>query len=68
MKTKIGETFLCSVTKHFPAGSKLHKIFNRGTMKISYSCTPNMATLIKCHNVCVCNPAAREDACLLRGE
>ena len=82
VKTKVGERFLCLITKHFPAGSKLHKIFNRHTVKISYSCRPNMATLIKRHNARVCNPAAREDpmaqrccncsggkrACLLRGE
>ena len=51
-------------------------------MKISYSCTPNMATLIKRHNARVCNPPAREnqttqrccncrgrkEACSLRGE
>ena len=60
VKTNIGERFLRLVTKHFPAGSKLHKIFNRGTVKISYSCTPNMATLIKRHNARVCTPAARE--------
>ena len=39
----------------------MHKIFNRGTVKISYSCTPNMATLIKRHNAHVCTLAAREE-------
>ena len=61
VKTSVGERFLRLVTKHLPAGSKLHKIFNHGTVKISYSCTPNMATLIKCYNARVCIPAARED-------
>ena len=66
-KNKIGEKFLCLVTKHFPAGSKLHTIFIWGTVKISYSCTPNMATIIKCHNARVYNPAAREDPMTQRG-
>ena len=55
------KTFLCLVTKHFPSGSKVHKIFNWGTVKISYSCTTNMAMLIKCHNSCICNPAVMDD-------
>ena len=46
----VGKRFLSLVSKHFPADHKLHKIFNRNTLKISYSCMPNMATRIKAHN------------------
>ena len=28
--------------KHFPKKSKLHKIFNRSTVKVSYSTMPNV--------------------------
>ena len=54
--TRIGQKFLRLIDKHFPEGSKLHKIFNRSTVKISYSCMPNIhvGTVIKCHNARVC--------------
>ena len=38
VKTNIGKTFLKLVKKHFPRGHKLYKIFNRNTLKLSYSC------------------------------
>ena len=48
--TNIGATFLKLINKHFPKKSKLNKIFNRNTVKISYSCMPNIASIIKAHN------------------
>ena len=39
--TNIGATFLKLINKHFPKKSKLNKIFNRNTVKISHSCMPN---------------------------
>ena len=36
--------------KHFPVGNPLRKIFNRNNVKVSYSCMPNMETIIKSHN------------------
>ena len=45
-----GKKFLHLVDKHFPCSNKLHKIFNRNTIKVSYSCTDNMAKIIKIHN------------------
>ena len=48
--TNIAQKFLRLVDRHFPKKSKLHKIFNRNTLKVSYSCMPNMSTLIKAHN------------------
>ena len=50
----IGQKLLKLIDKHFPAGSKLHKIFNKSTVKVSYSCMPNMGTIITCHNARVC--------------
>ena len=36
--------------KHFPAGHKLNKIFNKNSIKVSYSCMKNMNAIIKSHN------------------
>ncbi|XP_030830987.1 alpha-1,3-mannosyl-glycoprotein 4-beta-N-acetylglucosaminyltransferase B-like [Strongylocentrotus purpuratus] len=48
--TNIGRSFLRLVDKHFPKKSKFNKIFNRNTLKVSYSCMPNVASIIKAHN------------------
>ncbi|XP_047142690.2 uncharacterized protein LOC124816972 [Hydra vulgaris] len=50
VKTKIGNRFLALIDLHFPAGHKLHKIFNRNSIKISYSCMPNLKSIINSHN------------------
>ena len=47
VKTNIGKTFLNLVKKHFPRDHKLYKIFNRNTLKLSYSCMSSMSRLIK---------------------
>ena len=49
-KTNIGNKFLSLVEKHFPKDHRLHKIYNKNTIKVSYSCTQNMANIIKSHN------------------
>ena len=36
--------------KHFKHDNILHKIFNRKTLKISYSCTKNISQIINNHN------------------
>ena len=46
----IGKEFLKLITKHFPPQHRLHKILNRNSIKISYSCMPNMQTIITGHN------------------
>ena len=48
--TNIGVTFLRLVTKHFPKTSKPAKIFNRRTIKASYCCLPNVASIIASQN------------------
>ena len=50
VKTKIGQEFLKLIDKHFPRGSVWHKHFNRHTVKVSYSCTKNIAAHINSHN------------------
>ena len=54
--TKIGKTFLRLIDKHFPPHHKLHKLFNRNNVKISYSCMPNVKSIINKHNKTVLDP------------
>ena len=48
--TNIGKDFFALLDKCFPKSNKLHKIINRNTIKLSFSCTPNMKQLINNHN------------------
>ena len=50
VKTNIGKTFLKLLDKHFLKTNKFHKIFNRNNVKVSYSCLPNFANMIKSLN------------------
>ena len=50
VKTNIGKEFLILVAIHFPHHHRLHKIFNKNNIKVSYSCVPNMAAIIFKHN------------------
>ena len=47
VQSTIGKTFLKLIKKHFPWDHKLHKIFNRNTLKLSYSCMSSMSSVIK---------------------
>jgi len=57
VKTNIGKSFLTLIEKHFPNTNILHKIFNKNTIKISYSCMNNMDHIIKAHNNRIINSA-----------
>ena len=50
VKTNLGGQFLLIVDKCFPKNHPLNKIFNRHTLKLSYSCMPNMKAVITSHN------------------
>jgi len=50
VSTNIARTFLQLVDIHFPKSNKLHKIFNRNNIKVSYSCTRNIHHIISNHN------------------
>ena len=50
VKTNVAKRFLHIVTKNFPKSHKFHKILNRNTLKVSYSCTPNISSIISAHN------------------
>ena len=47
VKNNIGKNFIQLIDKHFPCSSKLHKIFKRNTVNVSYSYTPNFRLIIR---------------------
>ena len=52
--------FLNLIDQHVPKSNKLHPIFNRNTVKVSYSCTQNMSCMLKSHNKKVINKDIKE--------
>ena len=48
--TNLGKSFLALLNKHFPRNHRFHKIFNRQTVKLSYSCSPNVKSIVTQHN------------------
>ena len=46
----MGNFFLSLIDKHFSPHHKLHKLFNRNSVKVSYSCLPNIKSIINTHN------------------
>jgi len=55
VSTNIGHKFLTLIDKHFPKDHKLRKIFNRNTIKISYSCMNNTKQIFDNHNKRILN-------------
>ena len=60
VKTNIGQRFLQLIDQHFPPSNKLHKIFNRHNVRISYSCLDNMSSFINRHNRKILNKHTRQ--------
>ena len=50
VKTRVGKIFFDILDKNFPSNHKFHRLFNRCSVKLSYSCMPNMGSIIKGHN------------------
>ena len=48
--TNVGRTFLKILDEEFPENHVFHKIFNRNTVKLSYSCMPNLKQKIDGRN------------------
>ena len=57
VRTNVARDFPKLIDKHFPKTSPLHKIFNRNTIKVSYSCMYNVRYVISRHNKCVLSEA-----------
>ena len=51
VKTNLGQKFLALVKKHFAPGTTLYSILNKNTVKLPYSCTRNVQSIIKSHNL-----------------
>ena len=58
VKTNVGRIFLELIKKHFPKGNSLNKIFNKNTIKVSYSCMGNISSIISSHNKNILNPVS----------
>ena len=50
LKTNLAKEFLQLIDKKFPKDNPLSKIINRRTIKVSYSYTANMASVISAYN------------------
>ena len=48
--TNIAKIFVRLINRHFPKSHRPHRIFNRNTVKVSYSCMQNMSKIYKGHN------------------
>lgn len=48
--TNVGKYFLKLLEKHFPKHHKFRKIFNKNTVKVSYSCLPSVKAKVNQHN------------------
>ena len=55
VKTNVAKLFFRLLDKHFAKSHLLHKIFNRNTIKVSYSCMNNVSKIIKQHSRNVSN-------------
>ena len=65
VSTNIGRKFLNLIDMHFPRDNKLHEIFNRNNVKISYSCMDNMTNIINAHHKLILktDEKQKEDLC-----
>ena len=50
VSTNIAKPFLRLINRHFPKSHRLHKNFDRNTVKVIYSCMQNMSKIYKGHN------------------
>ena len=56
VRSNIAHLFLRLIDTHFKKGHRLHKVFNRNKVKVSYSCMPNVSSYIKSHNAKILTP------------
>ena len=60
VKTNIGRRFPKLISKHFPPNHSFVKILNKNTIKLSYSCMPNIRSKINGHNQKILQPKPAE--------
>ena len=66
VKTNIGRVLFKLLCKHFPKTHKHYKIFNKNSVKVSYSSLRNMASLITSHNKTILRPSIQDYGCNCR--
>ena len=66
MKTNLGKEFLKLMKRHFPKRHKISKIFNKNTVKLSYSCCRNISSKISSNNQRIINPPPTHYSCNCR--
>ena len=68
VKTNVGKIFLRLAKRHFPKENPLHKIFNKSSLKFSYSCMGNVASVLSAHNRNILYPKKSEFGCNCRSK
>ena len=68
METNIGKTFLKLVKKQFSRNNSFHKIFNRNTIKVSYSFMRNISSIIASHSIPILRQKPKECGCNCRNK
>ena len=66
VKCNIGRILLGLLSKHFPQNHTMHKIFNRNTVKISYSFLRNISSSISSQNRNILSPKQKSFRCNCR--
>ena len=61
VKTNVGRAFLNLLNRHFSNEHRFHKIFNRNTVKLSYSCMPSVERLLSKHNKGILSKRRRQN-------
>ena len=60
VKKNVAKIFLRLVKGYFPKENPLHKNFNKNTLKVSYSCMGNVASVLSAHNRNILYPKKSE--------
>ena len=68
LKTNLGKEFFKLLLQCFPKENSLSKIFNRNTVKLSFSCMSNMGRIISAHNKKVKEPEKVVPQCVCTRE
>lgn len=61
VSNNIGREFNALIEKHFPTHHRYRKLFNRSNVRLSYSCTQNVRTIIDNHNKKILSSPEPED-------
>ena len=67
VSTNIGKEFFKLLGLHFPKQHPFHRLFNDNTVKLSYSCMPNMDSIVKAYNMKIFRKEEEADAKEERG-